>query len=80
MALALGALDAEKPTKSNACFLPPKLHRTTVARHKKGETQPLSAYHPQASLLSQQQEEELIRQIDELTQRGFPPNHHQLRV
>ena len=58
----------------------PQLHRTTIARRAKGEIKPRQDYREQCSLLSQAQEQRLLRYIDELTRRGLPPNHYNVRV
>jgi hypothetical protein len=58
----------------------PQLHRTTIARRAKGEIKPRRDYREQCSLLSQAQEQRLLQYIDELTRRGLPPNHYNVRV
>ena len=58
----------------------PKLHRTTIARREKGQIQPRDQYKGKCQLLTPAQEEVLVKYIDELTRRGLPPNHHNVRV
>jgi hypothetical protein len=58
----------------------PELHRTTAARRAKGQILPRQDYRAQCGLLSPTQEKELVRYIDELTKRGLPPTHHNVRV
>lgn len=77
---AIDVLDSENDPPPDSRVSPKKLHRTTVARRKKGEIQPRSEYREKCMLLSQAQEALLVEHIDKLTKKGFPPNHHQLRV
>jgi hypothetical protein len=73
-------LKSEKlPLQENTKSVP-KLHRTTLARRDKGEIQPRQDYREQCSLLSRAQEQRLLCYIDELTRRGLPPNHYNVRV
>ena len=57
-----------------------KLHRTTLARRAKGEIQSRRDYREKCGLLSRAQQEQLLKYIDDLTRRGLPPNHHNVRT
>lgn len=58
----------------------PILHRTTTLRRAKGQIQSRQEYREQCGLLSKVQEQRLLQHIDELTRRGLPPNHHNVRI
>src|ERR1700739_3741274 len=72
--------ESHGPQPSSQATGLPQLHRTTIARRAKGEIQPRQDYREQCSLLSQAHEQRLLRYIDELTRRGLPPNHYNVRV
>jgi hypothetical protein len=57
----------------------PQLHGTTIARRSKRQIQPREHYREQCGLLSKHQERELLKQINELTRKGLPPNHQNFR-
>ena len=76
----LSALASQKPPLSNECDHTSQLHRTTIVRRAQGKIQPRRQYREQYSLLSPVQEERLLKYIDELTRRGLPPNHHNVRI
>ena len=57
-----------------------QLHRTTLSRRQKGQIQSRQDYREQCGLLSRAQQEQLLKYIDELTRRGLPPNHHNIRT
>lgn len=75
----LGVSESERPLFSDPSTSKPQLHRTTLARRAKGEIQAREQYREQCGLLSKAQEEKLLQYIDDLTRRGLPPNHHNIR-
>jgi hypothetical protein len=78
--LKVAALEAQRPPLSSSDASVSNLHRTTVARRAKGKIQSRQHYREQCGLLSKAQEQRLLQHIDELTRRGLPPNHHNVRI
>ena len=76
----LVALEPQEPPLSDDDESSEQLHRTTLARRAKGEIQPREDYREQCGLLSRAQKERLLKYIDELTRRGLPLNHHNVRT
>lgn len=76
----VSVLDSENATLSDSRVTSTIPHRTTIARRKKSQIRPPKHYRSKWSLLSKAQEERLLRHIDGLTKKGFPPNHHQFPV
>jgi len=56
------------------------LHRTTISRRAKGQIQSRQDYRETCGLLSRAQKERLLKYIDDLTRRGLPPNHQNVRT
>src|ERR1700761_5498893 len=75
-----GAIDSPRTSLSDQEECSAKLHRTTLARRAKGQIQSRDDYREHCSLLSRAQQEQLLQYIDNLTRRGLPPNHHNVRV
>lgn len=57
-----------------------EVHRTTISRRATGKQLPRADYREQCQLLSHAQEATLLKHIDELTRRGLPPNHSNVRL
>jgi hypothetical protein len=72
--------ESQSPPLLNQPANNPQLHRTTIARRAKGKIQPRQQYRKQCGLLTQIQEQQLLQFINNLTQRGLPPNHFNVRV
>jgi hypothetical protein len=72
--------ESQSPPLLNSPTKTPQLHRTTIARCAKGEIQPHEDYRKQCGLLTQIQEQQLLQFINDLTQRGLPPDHFNVRV
>ena len=76
----LVASESQRPPLSNKEESMNKLHRTTLSRRAKGEIQSREDYREHCGLLSRAQKKRLLDYIDELTRRGLPPNHHNVRT
>ena len=74
------ALEPHRPPLLSEDASMNQLHRTTLARRAKGEIQSREDYREQCGLLSRAQQDRLLKYIDELTRRGLPPNHHNVRT
>lgn len=76
----IGVLESQSPPLFNLPTSTPQLHRTTITRRAKGKIQPREHYRQQCGLLTQAQEQQLLQFINDLTQRGLPPDHFNVRV
>jgi hypothetical protein len=78
--MELDALESQRSTSSDPPKNSPQLHRTTITRRAKGQIQPRQYYREQCGLLSKAQEKQLLQYIDDLTRKGLPPNHYNVRI
>ena len=76
----LVASESQRPPLSNPDESTNQLHRTTLSRRAKGEIQSRQDYREQCGRLSRAQKQRLLKYIDELTRRGLPPTHHNVRT
>ena len=76
----LVVLESQRPPLPNPDNSSKEPHRSTLVQHAKGETQSRKDYRENCGLFSQVQKQRLLEYLDELTRRGLPPNHHNLRT
>jgi IS30 family transposase len=77
---ALAALEPGVPVDYTKLAEELGVHRSTVSRRHRGKTTSRTDYRENASLLSNEQQKQLIRHINKLTERGLPINHQNFRV
>ena len=77
---ALAALEPGAPANYTKLAKELDVHRSMVSRRHRCKTTSRTDYRENASLLSNEQQRQLIRHINKLTERGLPPNHQNVRV
>jgi hypothetical protein len=70
---ALAALELQDPPNYTATAKLYNIDRTTLSRRHRGITAAKGSAPPPTSLLSFQQKKDLVRYINQLTNRGLPP-------